>query len=114
MTCAVLGTGLHVASLPSGARYVGWGGDPAGQFIKGSLRVGPAEQGPETCTVPSHSGHPQILALHPHPKPGAPGGGLVLPSSSVSGCWHRQLPAVMKKASQPEADPGHTLLAQGS
>ena len=36
-------------------------------------------------------------------------GGLALPSSRVSGCWQGQLPAVMKKASQPEADPGHTL-----
>lgn len=68
--------------------------------------------GQDPQAVQSQAQDPGLLT--PTLTPSDPGQGplrrgLALPSSRVSGCGQGQLHAVMKKASQPETDPGHTL-----
>lgn len=116
----------HTVSTFKGLPCVGveWG--HASQFLRQTTRRGwdlstvrnqvSAETGPEfraphsqprsfKCTICLRALRPWIL------QAGGPlRGGLILPSSRVSGCWQRQQP-VMKNASQPEADPARRLLA---
>lgn len=106
LCCA--GHGAPRGQPSSGARCVGWGGDPAGQFIKEALGQDPQSKAQKPALL-----LPTLAILRSWPSTPTPSQG------PLGEAWFSlppaaQVPAVMKKASQPEADPGHTLLAQGS